>query len=94
MSVLSHPVQTPLHLAVITRQPRLLEALLKVGADPSLLDRDGRSVVHLAAHAGDESMLRSVLGVLGERHSHLVNAADFSGEDDPRETTRLKLNLE
>lgn len=73
-------VQTPLHLAVITQQPKLVEILLRVGADPTLLDSDGRTAVHLAAHAGDEAVLRVLLNMLEERHSHLLNTADFSGE--------------
>ncbi|MCJ8730366.1 hypothetical protein PDJAM_G00183560 [Pangasius djambal] len=75
----NHLNQTPLHLAVITKQPKLVEILLRVGADPTLLDRDGRTAVHLAAHAGEEAILRVVLNVLGESHSHLLNTADFSG---------------
>uniref|UniRef100_A0A3B4DB68 Nuclear factor of kappa light polypeptide gene enhancer in B-cells 2 (p49/p100) n=1 Tax=Pygocentrus nattereri TaxID=42514 RepID=A0A3B4DB68_PYGNA len=71
--------QAPLHLAVITKQPKLVEVLLKVGADPSLLDRDGRTAVHLAAYTGDDSILRVLLGLLGERHAHLINTADFLG---------------
>lgn len=65
---------------MITQQPKLVELLLRVGADPTLLDRDGRTAVHLAAHAGDETILRVLLNMLGERHSHLFNTADFSGE--------------
>lgn len=53
---------------------------MRTGADPSLLDRDGRTALHLAAHTGDETILRVVLGMLGERYAHLVNCADFSGE--------------
>ncbi|XP_076830157.1 nuclear factor NF-kappa-B p100 subunit isoform X2 [Brachyhypopomus gauderio] len=76
---LNHLGQTPLHLAVITRQPKMVEVLLRVGADPALLDTDGRTAVHLAAHAGDETTLRVLLDLLRERHAHLVNTADFSG---------------
>lgn len=76
---LNHLGQSPLHLAVITRQLKVIEALMKFGADPTLLDRDGHTIVHLAAHAGDEDTLRLVLALLGERHAHLVNTADFSG---------------
>lgn len=76
---LNHLNQSPLHLAVITRQPRVLEALLRAGADPTLLDHDGRTALHLAALAGDEVALRVLLGHLGERHAHLVNMADFHG---------------
>uniref|UniRef100_A0AAY4BZ81 RHD domain-containing protein n=1 Tax=Denticeps clupeoides TaxID=299321 RepID=A0AAY4BZ81_9TELE len=71
--------QSPLHLAVITKQTKVAEVLLRAGADPSLLDKGGRTVVHLAAHSGDEVMLRLLLSHLEERHSHLVNTADFAG---------------
>lgn len=72
--------QAPLHLAVITKQPKLVEMLMKSGADPSLLDREGRTALHLAAHTGDDAILRLVLGLLGEHHSHLINSADFTGQ--------------
>lgn len=71
--------QTPLHLAVITRQVKVVEVLLRAGADPSLLDKDGRSPLHLAALAGDNATLRPLLAHLGERHAHLVNAPDYHG---------------
>lgn len=65
---------------MITRQPKAAEALLRAGADPSLVDGDGRSPLHLAALAGDSSMLRLLLAHLGERHAHLVNTPDYHGE--------------
>lgn len=71
--------QTPLHLAVITRQVKVVEILMRAGADPSLLDKDGRSPIHLAALAGDNSTLRPLLAHLGERHAHLVNIPDYHG---------------
>ncbi|XP_072559976.1 nuclear factor NF-kappa-B p100 subunit-like [Paramormyrops kingsleyae] len=75
----NHLQQTPLHLAVITGQSKVTGFLLGAGADPSFLDRDGRTPVHLAAALGDETMLRTVLAPLGERHSHLLNVPDHSG---------------
>uniref|UniRef100_A0A672GCD4 RHD domain-containing protein n=1 Tax=Salarias fasciatus TaxID=181472 RepID=A0A672GCD4_SALFA len=71
--------QTPLHLAVITRQMKVVEILMRAGADPTVPDKDGRSVLHLAAAAGDHTMLRLLLAHLGERHAHLVNTSDFHG---------------
>ncbi|XP_078099254.1 nuclear factor NF-kappa-B p100 subunit [Sander vitreus] len=79
LNTANHLQQTPLHLAVITRQVKALEALLRAGADPSLLDKDGRSPLHLAALAGDTASLRPLLAHLGERHAHLVNTPDHHG---------------
>lgn len=73
-------VQTPLHLAVITRQVKVVEMLLRAGVDPSLLDKDGRSPVHLASLAGDSAILRLLLTHLGESHAHVVNSPDYHGE--------------
>ncbi|XP_034040171.1 nuclear factor NF-kappa-B p100 subunit isoform X2 [Thalassophryne amazonica] len=75
----NHLQQTPLHLAVITHQVKVVEVLLRAGADPSLLDQDGRSPLHLAALASDDATLRCLLAHLGERHAHLVNMADYHG---------------
>ncbi|XP_036408052.1 nuclear factor NF-kappa-B p100 subunit-like isoform X1 [Megalops cyprinoides] len=79
LDIRNHLRQTPLYLAVITRQPKVVDYLLRAGADPTLLDHNGRSVVHLAAALGDEVMLRVLLTHLGERHAHLFNTADYSG---------------
>uniref|UniRef100_A0A4W5P250 Nuclear factor of kappa light polypeptide gene enhancer in B-cells 2 (p49/p100) n=1 Tax=Hucho hucho TaxID=62062 RepID=A0A4W5P250_9TELE len=76
---LNHLSQTPLHLAVITRQVKVVDVLLRAGADPTLLDRDGRTPLHLAALAGDDVTLRVLLEHLGERYNHLVNMADYHG---------------
>ncbi|KAJ8014429.1 hypothetical protein DPEC_G00040130 [Dallia pectoralis] len=79
LNQLNHLSQSPLHLAVITSQVMVVDVLLRAGADPSLLDQDGRTPLHLAALAGDDAILRVILGHLGERHAHLVNTADYHG---------------
>ncbi|XP_045426343.1 nuclear factor NF-kappa-B p105 subunit isoform X6 [Pipistrellus kuhlii] len=53
--------QTPLHLAVITKQEAVVEDLLRAGADLSLLDRLGNSVLHLAAKEGQDRILGILL---------------------------------
>ncbi|VTJ70570.1 Hypothetical predicted protein [Marmota monax] len=53
--------QTPLHLAVITKQEDVVEDLLSAGADLSLLDRLGNSVLHLAAKEGHDKVLSVLL---------------------------------
>uniref|UniRef100_A0A5F8H5D6 NF-kappa-B inhibitor alpha n=1 Tax=Monodelphis domestica TaxID=13616 RepID=A0A5F8H5D6_MONDO len=44
--------QTPLHLAVITKQPEIAETLLKAGCDPELRDFQGNTPLHLACEQG------------------------------------------
>uniref|UniRef100_A0ABM5GJX4 Nuclear factor NF-kappa-B p105 subunit n=1 Tax=Pogona vitticeps TaxID=103695 RepID=A0ABM5GJX4_9SAUR len=53
--------QTPLHLAAITKQAEVVKDLLRAGADMSLVDRHGNSVLHLAAKQGDEKVLKVIL---------------------------------
>ncbi|XP_064366608.1 nuclear factor NF-kappa-B p105 subunit isoform X2 [Dromaius novaehollandiae] len=65
--------QTPLHLAVITKQAEVVEDLLTAGADVSLLDRHGNSVLHLAATEGDDKILSLLL-----KHKKISPMVDLS----------------
>ncbi|NXW80580.1 NFKB1 factor, partial [Hirundo rustica] len=69
--------QTPLHLAVITKQAKVVEDLLRAGADVSLLDRHGNSVLHLAATEGDDKILSLLLR--HEKVSPMVNLPNGEG---------------
>ncbi|NXO31807.1 NFKB1 factor, partial [Cisticola juncidis] len=69
--------QTPLHLAVITKQAKVVEDLLKAGADVSLLDRHGNSVLHLAVTEGDDKILSLLLR--HEKVSPMVNLPNGEG---------------
>jgi ankyrin repeat protein len=53
--------RTPLHVATFARQRKAIEALLKAGADPSLLENDRYDAVTIAAVADDEESLRVLL---------------------------------
>ncbi|XP_033044158.1 NF-kappa-B inhibitor alpha [Trachypithecus francoisi] len=72
--------QTPLHLAVITNQPEIAEALLGAGCDPELRDFRGNTPLHLACEQG---CLASV-GVLTQScttlHLHsILKATNYNG---------------
>ncbi|XP_041649618.1 B-cell lymphoma 3 protein homolog [Cheilinus undulatus] len=53
--------QTPLHLAVITQQAKMVEALLSAGADPTTLDRNGQTALHLCCEYDQHDCLSVVL---------------------------------
>lgn len=72
--------QTPLHLAVITKQPQVVQLLLQAHANPTLLDRYGNSLLHLALQTGDEEMLRTLLAHLGSATPYLLCLPNFHGE--------------
>ncbi|XP_032230472.1 nuclear factor NF-kappa-B p100 subunit isoform X2 [Nematostella vectensis] len=52
--------QTPLHLAAITKQASLVQALLEAGADPNLTDRNCQTALHLACQENDVETLRAI----------------------------------
>ncbi|KFO29296.1 NF-kappa-B inhibitor alpha [Fukomys damarensis] len=72
--------QTPLHLAVITKQPEITQALLEAGCDPELRDFRGNTPLHLACEQG---CLASV-GVLTQtcttqRLHSILQATNYNG---------------
>ncbi|XP_070608075.1 nuclear factor NF-kappa-B p100 subunit isoform X2 [Erythrolamprus reginae] len=79
INITNHLQQTPLHLAVITHQPRVAAFLLQAGADPTVVDRYGNSVVHLAVHLDDEEMLKTLLYHLGPQTLPLLEMPNYLG---------------
>lgn len=74
--------QTPLHLAVITGQSRVVSFLLQVGADPTLLDRHGDSALHLALRAGATApeLLQALLHSGAHAAPQILHMPDFEGK--------------
>lgn len=54
--------QTPLHLAVVKKQPQSLATLLELGADPNIDDAAGLTPLDQAALAGEQEMVQDLLG--------------------------------
>ena len=52
--------QTPLHLAAITRQHKIVGKLIDHGANVDLVDRNGQTCVHLACQRGDLKTLNAI----------------------------------
>ncbi|XP_043912464.1 nuclear factor NF-kappa-B p100 subunit isoform X2 [Protopterus annectens] len=72
--------QSPLHLGIITKQHKVVDYLLRAGADPTLLDRFGNSVFHLALQNKDEQMVHILLNHLDPAVSrNLLNTPDYNG---------------
>lgn len=51
-SVFLSLLQSPVHLAVITRQHKVIQYLLKANANPLVSDRNGDTPLHLACKYG------------------------------------------
>lgn len=81
LDVLCFLSQTPLHLAVITKQYQMVALLIRAGADPTILDRFGNSVLHLAVQAGDDKMLQVLLDHQFSGYKNLLNMPDYHGKD-------------
>lgn len=58
----------------------MVQVLLQARADPTLLDRYGNSLLHLALQAGNEEMLRTLLAHLGSAAPYLLRLPNFHGE--------------
>lgn len=52
-NILNDDGQSPLHLAVLTRQPRIVRRLILAGASPALRNFRGNTALHLTCATGD-----------------------------------------
>ncbi|CAB3992993.1 nuclear factor NF-kappa-B p105 subunit isoform X1 [Paramuricea clavata] len=83
--VYNNITQTPLHLAAITRQHKIVGKLIDRGASVDLVDRNGQTCVHLACHRGDLKTLaeifkpRSGRRELHEKLQEILETRNFDG---------------
>lgn len=64
INAFNYNYQTPLHLAVLTNQPGAIILLIRAGADPTLVDRNGCTPAHLAVNYGKNQCLAALLHYL------------------------------
>ena len=60
--------QTPLHLAVITRQPVVVQMLVSAGVQVDLQDRNGKTALHLACERGNIECVQEITRPLVDTH--------------------------
>lgn len=78
-------IQTPLHLAVITRQHGVVSKLIDRGASVELVDRNGQTCIHLACYHGDLKSLKAIFKSCPKNLDHklqlqeLLESRNFDG---------------
>nr|AAZ40334.1 IkB [Carcinoscorpius rotundicauda] len=60
LDIFNHLSQTPLHLAVLTGQYRIVRRLIVAGATVDMRDRHGNTAFHIACERGDMECLRAL----------------------------------
>ncbi|XP_071445217.1 NF-kappa-B inhibitor cactus-like isoform X2 [Hetaerina americana] len=69
LDILNDLRQSPLHLAVLTRQARVVRRLVVAGASVDQRDRHGDTPLHLAARTGDLACSRALLEPLSSQEA-------------------------
>lgn len=74
--------QTPLHLAVITNQPDVCERLLVAGGDPTLVDCNGDTPLHIACRHGNLPCFSVITQNCSPQHLNIAMAAyNYHGQN-------------
>ncbi|XP_041828598.1 nuclear factor of kappa light polypeptide gene enhancer in B-cells inhibitor, alpha b [Melanotaenia boesemani] len=74
--------QTPIHLAVITNQPDVCHSLLVSGCDPTLVDVNGDTPLHIACRHGNLHCFSVITQNCRLEHLHSVMAAcNYNGQN-------------
>ncbi|KAG5277072.1 hypothetical protein AALO_G00113240 [Alosa alosa] len=74
--------QTPLHLAVITEQHKLVECLLKAGCDSRLVDHSGNTALHIACKKGSMTSFSLLTQVPPAIHLRsILNFPNYNGHN-------------
>lgn len=72
--------QTPLHLAVITEQPEIVERLLKAGCDPQLVDNSGNTALHIACRKGSLTCFSLLTQGCSSQLPAILSTPNYNGQ--------------
>ncbi|KAK1793105.1 hypothetical protein P4O66_011513 [Electrophorus voltai] len=72
--------QTALHLAVVTEQPLVVERLLEAGCDPTLVDNNGNTALHIACRTGSLSCFSLLTQNCQEHLPAVLHTPNYSGQ--------------
>lgn len=80
MNIQNNLFQTPLHLAVLTRQRLILLNLILKGCDLNIRDRQGNTAFHIACIHENVRMVKDITLVLGDQsNKELFTAKNYEG---------------
>ena len=74
--------QTPLHLAVLTRQRKIVQTLVSKGCDLMMRDQQGNTALHIACRDGSEKLVKDIVGSLSDsvdKRKELFNIRNCEG---------------
>ncbi|XP_072546323.1 nuclear factor of kappa light polypeptide gene enhancer in B-cells inhibitor, alpha b [Salminus brasiliensis] len=72
--------QTALHLAVVTEQPQVVERLLKAGSDPTLVDNNGNTALHVACRTGSLTCFSLLTQNCPDQLPAILQTPNYSGQ--------------
>ncbi|XP_032228503.2 nuclear factor NF-kappa-B p105 subunit [Nematostella vectensis] len=88
LDIFNYLRQTPLHLATITKQSNIVRGLIASGASVDLVDRNGKTALHLACERGDIDSVREIIRPLSDKAynpktreeiSSILNTRNYDG---------------
>jgi ankyrin repeat protein len=74
--------RTPLHVAILNDQYHVVGALINIGVDPGIQDRDGLTAWHTAAGLGNEKAIRALNSYVKSSTGSTTNTASINQKDD------------
>ncbi|KAL7872756.1 hypothetical protein AOLI_G00118270 [Acnodon oligacanthus] len=76
----NHQRQTALHLAVYTEQPQIVERLLKAGCDPTLVDDNGNTALHISCRTGSLTCFGLLTQHCPDQLPAILQTPNYSGQ--------------